>query len=184
MKIKLDKRGIATFGMPEFIVLAFVSVILFGSILYASGILTDALLNPNLNNAGQVNFTEAVENTVGKVNTGMQSGGGLVSLFILFGMVISMILNGYLTREQYPAVFMVVDIIIIIFTYILAVYVRNSFETVLGKLPFTEIFTNNLNLSTQFMLLLPKIVVVTGVLVIIFSYSSVPKSKEEEVAGY
>ncbi len=184
MKMKLDKRGLATFGLPEFLVLSFVVVILFASVIYASVTLTNALLNPNLEDAGQVNFTKAVEDTIGKVNIGMQRGGGLVALFLLFGMVIAMILNGYLTRERYPAIFMVVDIIILIFAYILAVYITNSFETVLGQIPFREIFTNNLNLATQFVLLLPKITVVTGVLVIIFSYTSVPKSKEEEVAGF
>lgn len=184
VKVKIDKRGVATFGLPEFIVVSFVVVVLFASMLYASSTLTNALLDSNIVEAGSVNFTAAVEDTVGRVNTGMQNGGGLVALFILFGMVIAMILNGYLTREQYPAVFMVVDILIVLFAYILAVYVANGFEVVLGQIPFLEVFTSNLNLATQFVLLLPKITVIVGALVIIFSYTAIPKSKEEEVAGF
>ncbi len=180
----MNKRGIATEHLFLFIVLAFAAILLIGSFLYSYNVLTNSLLDSSISMVGSVNLTEATENTIGQINTGMLKHANIVAIFFLFGMVIAMFLLAYLTRDQNPAIFFVIDIIVIIFAYILAVYISNSYETVLTSIPFSSIFTTNLNLATTFLLLLPKITVITGVIVMIISYSAIPKSKEEEVGGY
>ena len=173
----------STANLFLFIILAFVVVILLGTFLYSYNIITESLIDANVD-VGQVNLTEATENTMGKINTSMLNQANIVAIFFLFAMVIAMFLVAYLTRDENPAIFFVLDILIIIFAYVLAVYITNSYETVLESLPFSSIFTTNLNYATSFLLLLPKITLITGVITMIISYSAIPKTKEEEVGGY
>ncbi len=178
------KKGQATANLFLFIILAFVVVLLLGTFLYCYSAITNSLLDSGVDAVGLVNLTEATENTMGKINTGMLNNANIVAIFFLFAMVIAMFLIAYLTRDENPAIFFVIDIVVIIFAYVLAVYITNSYETVLKSLPFSSIFTTNLNYATSFLLLLPKITLIVGVITMIISYSAIPKTKEEEVAGY
>ena len=178
------KKGQATANLFLFIILAFAVILLLGTFLYCYNAITDSLLDSSVDMVGLVNLTESTEKTIGKINTGMLNNANIVAIFFLFAMVMAMFLIAYLTRDENPAIFFVIDIIVIIFAYVLAVYIANSYETVLGSLPFSSIFTTNLNYATQFLLLLPKITLIVGVITMIISYSAIPKTKEEEVAGY
>ncbi len=178
-----NKRGQATANLFLFIILALVVVILLGTFLYTYNTITTSLLTSS-SDVGEVNLTEATEDTMGRINTSMLNHANLISIFFLFAMVLAMFLVAYLTRGENPTIFFVVDILIIIFAYVLAVYISNSYETVLASLPFSSIFTANLNYATSFLLRLPLITVVTGVITMIISYSAIPKTKEEEVGGY
>lgn len=179
-----NKRGMATANLFLFIILAFVVVILFGTFLYAYNTITTSLLESGTDAVGAVNLTEATEKTIGKINTSMLNHANIIAIFFLFAMVIAQFLLAYVTRDENPAIFFVMDILIILFAYVLAVYIANSYETVLGSLPFSSMFTTNLNYATLFLLQLPKITVITGVITMIIAYSSIPKTKEEEVAGF
>lgn len=183
-KSKFNKKGsIATANLFLFIILAFVVVLLFGTFLYCYNAITTSLLTAPVE-VGAVNLTEATEKTMGQINTAMLKHANIVAIFFLFAMVLAMFLLAYLTRDENPSIFFVLDILIIIFAYILAVYISNSYETVLGSLPFSSIFTTNLNYATSFLLLLPKITLIVGVITMIIAYSAIPKTKEEEVAGF
>lgn len=180
----INKRGMATANLFLFIIVAFIVVLVLGTFLYAYNTITSALLDSGVDAVGQVNLTDATEKTMGKINTAMLSNANIVAIFFLFAMVMAMFLVAYMTRDENPAIFFAIDILIIIFAYILAVYITNSYEMVLEALPFSSIFTTNLNYATSFLLLLPKIVLITGVITMIISYSAIPKTKEEEVGGY
>ncbi len=178
-----NKKAQATANLFLFIILAFAVIMLIGTFLYCYNIITDSLLTANVD-VGQVNLTSATEDTIGKINTSMLNHANVIAIVFLFAMVLAMFLIAYVTRDENPAIFFVMDILIIIFAYILAVYISNSYETVLGMMPFSSIFTTNLSYATSFLLLLPKITTITGIITMIISYSAIPKSKEEEVAGF
>lgn len=178
-----NKRGIATENLFLFIILCFIAIIVIGVFLYAYNEMTEGLLD-SVEFAGQVNLTNATQSTIGKINTSMLNYANIISIFLLFAMVFVMFIVAYITRDQNPAIFFVIDIIVVIFAYILAVYMSNAYETVLGSIPFLSIFTNNLNFASSFLLLLPKIVLIVGAIVMIIAYSAIPKTKEEEVGGY
>lgn len=180
-----NKRGaIPTEHLFLFIIISLLAIIILGTFLYVYNAITTSLLSPDIAMAGSVNFTNATQLTMGKINTAMLSHANLISIIFLFAMVIAIFFFAYITRDQSPAVFMVIDIIVVIFAYILAVYITNSYETVLSNIPFSSIFTTNLNLATTFLLRLPVITLVVGAISIIIAYSAIPKTKEEEVAGY
>ena len=82
-----------------------------------------------------------------------------------------------------PTVFFVIDFIILIFAYILAVYISNSYETLLLFLPFKDLIITNMPQSSRFLLLLPKITLITGAITLIITYAGIPRTKEEEIVG-
>ena len=179
-----NKRGTAVSNIFLFIIVAFIAIILIGTFLYTYNIITDSLLNSDVKMVGAVNLSNATASTMGQINTAMLSKANVVSIFFLFGMVFALIFVAYLTRDENPAIFFSIDILVIIFAYILAVYITNSYEIVLASLPFSSIFTTNLNYATSFLLQLPKITLIVGAIVMFISYAAIPKTKEEEVAGY
>ena len=81
-------------------------------------------------------------------------------------------------------IFFIFEILILIFVYILATYISNAYETTLSAIPFSSIYTTNLNYATTFILKLPLIVTITGVIMMIIGYAGIPKTREEEVAGF
>lgn len=178
-----NKKGIVLEDTFTFIIMSFVFIIILGTFIYIFGVIDTSLSGGNIM-AGQVNFSNESANTIGKLNTGLINAGDLIGILFLFGMVIGMILSGYVNRNSTPAIFFIVDFLIMIFAYIMAVYISNSYETILGILPFADIFISNLGNSSRFLLLLPKITLVATAITLIVTYAGIPRTKEEEVAGF
>ncbi len=178
-----NKRGQILGEIFTFLAVAFVFVIIIGSMLFIYQEVNTALTGTDIV-AGQVNFTNESINTIGKINTGLLNSADLIGLLFLFGMVIAMVVNGFVNRGSNPKVFFAIDFLIMLFAYILAVYISNSFETVLNLLPFKSLLVENLGGSLTFMLLLPRITLITGVITLIVTYAGIPKTKEEEVGGF
>lgn len=179
-----NKRGIATENLFLFIIVAFIAIIVIGTFLYSYNAIVEGIVDSGVEMAGQVNLTNATMNTMGQINSAMLNYSNIIAIFLLFGMVFAMFIVAYITRDQNPAIFFVIDLLVVIFAYILAVYISNAYGTVLGSIPFLSIFTSNLNFASSFILLLPKITLIVGAIVMIISYSAIPKTKEEEVGGY
>lgn len=178
-----NKRGVILGEIFAFLVFAFVFILILGSFLYIYATVNLALTGTDIS-AGQVNLTNESINTIGKINTGLLNSADLIGLLFLFGMVIAMVVNGFVNRNNNPKVFFVIDFLILLFAYILAVYISNAFETVLGSLPFESLLIENLGGSVMFMLSLPKITLITGAITLILTYAGIPKTKEEEVGGF
>ena len=149
MKImKINKRGQTSVPLFTLITIALVLVIILGSFLYFYGIV-DSSLAGNLQ-AGQVNLSEESTKTIGKINTGFLDSADLIGIFFLFGVVIAIMLNGYMMRNSTIKLMFMIDFMIIIFAYILAVYVSNSYETLLPFLPFKNLIASNLENTSNF----------------------------------
>ena len=117
-----NKRGIATEHLFLFIILAVIAVIVIGTYLYSYNAIVDGILDSGVEMAGQVNLTNATMNTMGQINTAMLNYSNIIAIFLLFGMVFAMFIVAYITRDENPAIFLVIDIIVVIFAYILALY--------------------------------------------------------------
>ena len=178
-----NKKGIALEGIFEIIAIIFILVVVIGLFMYSFDTIVEGLRQPSVSNAGNVNLTEAVDLTIGKINSAAQTKMNLVSIFLIFGMVFGLVFSTYMLRDRYPALFFIVDFVILIFAYIIAVYLANSYEIIINSIPFKSIYTSNLSWSTMFILKLPKIVLFIGSLTAIVAYSAIPRQKEEVVAG-
>jgi len=150
--------------------------LIIGVFLYSYNLITSSLASVSTS-AGAVDFSNATALTMGKINTGLLNHGGLIALFLLFGQLISMVMIAYFTRDSNPSIFFIFEILILIFVYILATYISNAYETTLSAIPFSSIYTTNLNYATTFILKLPLIVTITGVIMMIIGYAGIPKNK-------
>lgn len=170
-------------GLIFLIVAAFIGIILLGIYIYTFNTVTTSLLEQNVE-VGAVNLSTATSNTLGQINNALINNGNIIGAAFLFGMVIGLIVAAYLTRKRNPAIFFVVDFILIVFFYIFSTYIANAYETTLAAIPFASTYTGIMPLASSFVLNLPLITVITGALVMLVSYAAIPSTKEEEVAGF
>ncbi len=174
----MNKKGMATLDMFEYMVGGIILIILIGVLAYAFNITTEAI---DLNvMAGQVNLSNVTKATLGQINDAGLDKLNLLGLFILFGMFIAMLVNAYFTRNDYPKIFIIFDVILIWFAYILAAQLSNTYETVIGIDQLNSIFVVNLSQASTFLLRLPIITTITGILIMIITYSNLPRSLREE----
>ena len=172
-------------AVPVFIVMAvvLVSIIGLGLIAYASNEINTAFMSVD-GMVGQVNFSEATENTWGEFNSGLINSLNFLGIALIFGLLIGMLVVAYYTRHEKPVLFFIIDILLLFIAFIVAGYISDSYEILIGVDVFNEIFVQNMNLVAKAMLNLPILVTVFGVLTMIISYIGIPKSSEEQVAGF
>lgn len=174
-----DKRGNSLEGLPEIIVVSFFIIVIIGLFAYCFNYITTVL---NIDQVvGNVNLGNVTSATIGQINTAMLDKLDLIGMMILFGMVLAMLVNAYFTRENYPKLFIIIDLILIFIVYILAVYVSNAYELIIGTDQISSIFVNNMSGASKFILKLPLISVVVGILIMIITYSNIPKTREETI---
>lgn len=178
-----NKRAQTTIGLFNLIMVTFVFVLILATFIFFFTTIDSAFQGNII--AGQVNLTQASDDTVGKVSDGFVNSSDILGIFFLFGVILSIILSGFMMRNKTSKLFFMIDFIIIIFAYILAVYVANAYETVLQALPFADLLAANLGNSSQFLLSLPIITAVTGFITMIVTYAGIPSTRNQaEVAGF
>lgn len=178
-----NKRAQVTVPLFNLIMVTFVFVLILATFIFFFTTIDSAFQGNII--AGQVNLTEASDDTVGKVSDGFISSADIMGIFFLFGVILSIILSGFMMRNKTSKLFFMIDFIIIVFAYILAVYVSNAYETVLLSLPFADLLATNLGNSSQFLLALPIITAVTGFITMIVTYAGIPSTRNQaEVPGF
>ena len=179
----MNNKGQTTILLPTLIVVSFMFVILLGTFAFFFQSIDDAL-SGNIQ-AGQVNVTNATDQTIGRISDSFLSSADLIGIFFLFGVVFSILISGFMMRNSTKKLFFMVDFIMVLFSYILAVYISNSYESILSSIPFADIINANINNTSRFVLFLPVITVITGFITMILTYSGIPRTKDEsEVAGF
>ena len=179
----MNKKGQTTVDLFVLIAVSFAFVLILGSFLLFYSTINDSFQGNLI--AGSVNLTEASDNTIGKINNDFFDKADLVGIFILFGVIFSIMISGFVMRNSTSKLFFMVDFLIIIFAYILAVYISNAYETILAVIPFSDLIIANLNNTSRFTLFLPQITMVVGFITMILTYSGIPRSRDEaEVAGF
>ncbi len=179
----MNKKGQTTVDLFVLIAVSFAFVLILGSFLLFYSTIDDAFQGNLV--AGEVNLTEASDNTIGKVNDAFFSKADLIGIFFLFAVIFSIMLSGFVMRNSTSKLFFMVDFLIIIFAYILAVYISNAYETILAVIPFSDLIIANLNNTSRFTLFLPQITMVVGFITMILTYAGIPRSRDEaEVAGF
>ena len=174
-----NKRGIATIETIYFAVIVFLMIVIIGVFAYAFNLITGSVGQDVM--VGAVNLSNVTANTLGQINTAALDNLNLIGMMIIFGMILGLVINAYFTRNEYPKLFFVIDIIILIITYIVSVYISNAYETIITTAPFQTIFQSNLSSASTFLLNLPIYSVVVGIIIMIITYSNIPRSAKEDV---
>lgn len=164
-----------------FMIVMFVGVLFIGIWAYTHNIITTNLLA--IGSLNGLNYSQYVADTIGVMNTALFDQLNFWGLVILFGSVIAILINAYFTRDDYPRIFFLIDFIIMVFAWILASYLSNTYETIIALPEFTSTFTNNLAGASTFLLNLPVIITVVEVMAVIITYVGIPKGSSSNVGS-
>lgn len=172
---KQDKKAQVdnALGIILFVVLAFTMALFFGVWGYANQIMTDTFVS--IGSSGNVNMTEAAENTFGAINSALIPGLRILSMVILFGMVLQIFLTNFLIRKN-PLYFLL-HVFMTAFAVILSVYVSNAYESFLTG----QVFSSQLigfTATTYILLNLPVWVTVIGIIGAILLVINMPRQQE------
>jgi len=179
-----NKKGISTIAYFFLvIVLLFVFSIIFGLGIYASNQVNTALMSVE-GDVGSVNFQNATAATWGQMNSGLNNSANLIGAGLMFAMFIGMLINAFLTRGENVKIFIIVDIVILLVAFLFSTYISNAYEEIIQISDLSTTFQQTMNMGSSFMLNLPLYVLIFGILIMVISYSGIPASREEQVAGY
>lgn len=176
-----DKRGI-TFNL--FYVMA---MIIFGVVLLAVLGFIFHSVRVGLNQdemIGQVNLSNVSESTFGVFDDSLNNNLDLFGLFLIFGMIGGLLISSFMLRGKWNKLLIVVDLLIMIVVYIFAVLISNSYEQILiASNGVISQFEGSMPKTSNFLLHLPRYVVIIGAVSMILFYSMIPRREDEQQPG-
>lgn len=173
----MNKKGIPTANIIILIFFCFTAIVLLG--IYA--------LIFNLSNTyfmtdvdtGAVNLSYASNQTFGRISEGYLNNVDTLGYMIIFSMIILMMGNAYFTRGKYPRLMVIIDFFIMVVAYVIGVYVSNVYETLINSSSYLDIYVNYMPKASALILNLPIITSIIGVVIIVLSYSGIPRQEGE-----
>jgi len=138
---------------------------------------------------GQVNLKNVTGTTFGQINTGIINNADTIGIMLLLGMLMLMIFNGYYMGSNNPKLFIVVDIFILALFFIPSIYVSQIYNTfITSSTVFQTTFTDIIPKTSRFLLNLPTIIGITGIITMVLTYAGIKKDGSQgegvNVLGY
>lgn len=156
---------------------AFLGAILLGVAVFGFN-LTNSVLSQDIDLGNGVNLKTISDLTFGKINTAVQENADGIGVILLFGMCLFMIVNGFFFGEQYPKIFIIVDLILIVGFFIISAYVTSTYQTFINSTELLQsTYTDVIPKTSKFILNLPVIMGTVGILTMIVSYSGLNKRR-------
>ena len=122
----MNKKGFSVIGGFFIIFISFLFAIFLGLTVFSFNLLTESLsVDVDI---GQVNLKDVTEATFGQINTGIINNADTIGIIFLFGMVLLMMLNGYLTAKDSPKLFFIIDFFLLILFFIPSIYISQIYE--------------------------------------------------------
>lgn len=184
LNMKKNKKGQMTMFILFGVILVFI-IILF--------LLVVGVMSIKINNAfaqdvdiGQVNMATLNAQTFGQYNTMVLRHADFIGICAVFGMVLGLFLSSYFLRGKFPKWAILLDIFIIIAVFIFALYLSQSYNTLVNALADAgETFLEDYMPKTSlFILNLPIFIVIIGAIMMILFHSSLPRRREEGAGGF
>lgn len=178
------KKGFTTTMMIFFFIFAafFIAIIL-GVFSYGTAKVQTAFQSINNLSIGNVSFTDTYYTTLDVGLTSIIKQYSFMSLALLIGMIGVMLIMSYKV-EQKNRLLIPLDIVIIVVGFIVSVYLTNAFNNYINaNADLFAIYSNSHSLSSTFILNLPIIEPIVGILIMIITYGTV-KKKEPNIGVY
>lgn len=176
---KRNKKGSTTIGLISLMVVAFISLVVIGIIVFIwSTISTNLAIDVAV---GQVNLANITAVTLTPLSNALLDNADLIAYSFLFGLIISMFTNAYFLRDTFHRLFIILDIIILVVVYIIAVYISYIYELLINATADFSVYVDYLPKASTLMLNLPVVISIVGVIVMIISYSKLPRSEDEPI---
>jgi len=176
-----DKKGQATFGVFNWMIVAFLTVILFAGLIYAMGLINGIMHQVGVQNDKQagsplwVNLTQASDATFGQVNSSIQALRMVAIVYILGLAVLVIVANA---MQKIHPIYFFAYILICLLAVIFSVPISNAYNTLMT----TNIYGGLLNgfAASNFLLLnLPVVTLFIAVLGGIFLFINLIKTGTE-----
>ena len=158
------------------IFLGFMGIIMMGIFVYGANLIDQTFTSINAD-IGNINFTEAYDDTLGKgINVFLDSADNY-GLLLLLGMIILMIITSYAFLEK-QKVWIVAEFAILIIAFIFAVTIKGAYNTVINSSTILlDIYSIDLIKSSKFILNLHIIIPVVWSLIVILVYGIFRKDR-------
>lgn len=179
-----NKRGQITFMLIFFVIAALVTIGVLGISSWTFGMVDEQLRSFDFE-LGNVSWNETYNETLGLgLEAASTSSPQLISIGLLFGMIICMMFVGYHAGTK-NKLWILLDIGILIVVEILAAISVSSFYSLMNINPeLLDVYSNTLSAGSKFVINLPVIAPVVGVLLMIMT-NIVNKIKlKEEVVRF
>ena len=181
IEFHFNKKGVSTINLMLVVCFCFFVIVLLGIAGFFFNTLTVNIAQ-NVE-VGSVNLGVVTNQTIGQINRGLQENLDVYGIILLFSMVMGMFMIAFLTRGQYPRLMIIIDFLLLIFAYVLAVYIANTYEILINAASILDVWLVDMPKSSTFILNLPGIVAIVGVVTMILSYMALPKEDNESVVN-
>lgn len=180
-QFSVNGESSGVFSIFQFMIVAFLTVLLFAGLIYAQGLLTDVFYQVGIQNevnAGQpgyTNMTYAAQATFGELDDAIQSLKMVAAVYIL-GLAICIILTNALLKIN--PLFFFPYILLSLLAVVFAVPISNAYESLLNS----SVFAGELagfSISNWILLKLPIFVLIVSVLGGMFLFINYIRSGSE-----
>ena len=173
-----NKRGLAvvpslTLGFFAFGVVLMLGILTFVYYNMAVGLDQDIVVTTDGRTLADLNSV-----TFGAFEVAFLENADLIGLALIFGTIISLFISAFYFRGQYPTLFIIIDIILLIVAFIIATYIGYTYQMLMNSASELSFFIDYLPKSSTFVLYLNIYVAIIGVLMMILSYSMFPADRE------
>ncbi len=158
------------------IFLGFMGIIMMGIFVYGANIIDTTFSGMDIT-IGDVNFTEAYDDTLGIGINVFLDGADNYGLGLLLGMVILMVISSFMFKEKQKA-WIVLEFVILIIAFIFAVTIQGAYNTVINSsTTLLDIYSVDLIKSSKFILNLHIIIPIVWAFIVILSYGLFKKER-------
>ncbi len=173
----INKKG-ASVGWGLVVMFASLLIAIFlGLGVYGFG-LVNSMLSQDIDLGNGVNLKTVSDATFGQINTGLVNNADTIGVVLLFGMILFMMINGYVLGDKYPKIFIVVDLFLLIMFFIPAGYIAWVYEIFINSTDIlTPTYITTISKTSKFILNLPAIMGTAGIITMILTYSGLRKKK-------
>ncbi len=159
------------------IMLGFIGIVMIGIFVFGANLVDQTFGSIDVM-IGDVNFTEAYDDTLGQGINAFLDNADNYGLGLLFGMVILIVISSFIFKEKHK-LWLVLEFIILIVSFIFAVTIQRAFNTYINlNIEFLNIHSIQLINSSKFILNLPIIIPIVWAFIVILSYGLFKKKEE------
>lgn len=177
-----NKKGMTTMMLIAYIFIGFFVIIFLAVMIYLASNVDNAFRSLTIS-VGNVSFNNTYNQTMAPALNKLINQSDNLGISLLLGMIIVMLICGYKFRNK-RRLFIILDILIIIVCFIISVFIQNSYNTIIrANDDLYSIFTNELANSSTFLLRLPLIISIVGVLIMVVTYATINKKRSPVIYG-
>lgn len=174
-----NKKGVTTLALIGILILAFFIMVFLGGLSFGMGLVDDSMsgLEGDIGNTSlEETYAEILQPGVLAMKTTFPQ---IISTGVLLGMIIAMLIVGYKRKKQ-SQIWIMLDVLILIVAEVLAVLIKTLFTDFMNITPeFLAVYRDILPGGAKFILNLPAITPIIGIVIIIATYI-ITKDKEED----